>query len=64
MFEICDNIWGFYVLLEIGFNVYFWVYGLGFYIVVYYSYVINKVNVLIYNVDKLNNFGFRVGFVF
>ncbi|MGN0082640.1 MAG: porin family protein, partial [Bacteroides fragilis] len=49
---------------EIGLNVYPWAYGPGLHIAVYYSYATNKANVLTYNVDKLNNFGFRVGLAF
>ena len=64
MFETRDNTWGFYVSPEIGLNVYPWAYGPGLHIAVYYSYATNKANVLTYNVDKLNNFGFRVGLAF
>ena len=64
MFETRDNTWGFYVSPELGLNVYPWAYGPGLHIAVYYSYATNKANVLTYNVDKLNNFGFRVGLAF
>ena len=40
-------------------------YGPGLHLALYYSYSTNKAdNVLTYNVDKLNNFGFRVGVSF
>ena len=64
MLETRDNTWGFYVSPELGLNVYPWAYGPGLHIAVYYSYATNKANVLTYNVDKLNNFGFRVGLAF
>ena len=40
-------------------------YGPGLHLALYYSYSTNKAdNVLTYNVDKLNNFGFRIGLSF
>lgn len=64
LFESNDKTWGFYVSPEIGLNVYPWAYGPGLHIALYYSYATNKANVLTYNVDGLNNFGFRVGLAF
>ena len=56
--------WQPYFGVKLGLNVYPWAYGPGLHIAVYYSYATNKANVLTYNVDKLNNFGFRVGLAF
>lgn len=64
IYEVKDNIWGFYVLLEVGVNIYFWINSIGFYLVVFYSYFINKGIVFNYDMDKLNNFGFCFGVVF
>ena len=65
IYETRDNTWGFYASPEIGLNVFPWAYGPGLHLAVYYSYGSNKAdNVLTYNVDGLNNFGFRVGLSF
>ena len=62
IFESRNENWGFYVSPEVGLNVYPWAYGPGLHLALYYSYSTNKAdNVLTYNVDKLNNFGFRIG---
>lgn len=60
-----EDTWGFYVSPEVGLNVYPWAYGPGLHFALYYSYSTNKAdNVLTYSVDKLNNFGFRIGLAF
>lgn len=65
IFETRDENWGFYMSPEVGLNVYPWAYGPGLHVALYYSYSTNKAdNVLTYNVDKLNNFGFRIGLSF
>ena len=64
IFQSSDDSWGFYVSPEVGLNVYPWAYGPGLHLAVYYSYGTNKADVLTYSVDKLNNFGFRVGVSF
>ena len=65
VFESRDENWGFYVSPEVGLNVYPWAYGPGLHLALYYSYGTNKADkVLTYSVDKLNNFGFRVGLSF
>ena len=65
IFESRNENWGFYVSPEVGLNVYPWAYGPGLHLALYYSYSTNKAdNVLTYNVDKLNNFGFRIGLSF
>lgn len=60
-----DDNWGFYVSPEIGLNIYpFANNGLGFHIAAFYSYSTNKGSVLHYDIDKLNNAGFRLGIAF
>lgn len=64
-FESYEDTWGFYLSPEIGttiypsYNRYF-----GFHIAAYFSYSTNSGKVLTYSVDKLNNFGVRVGVAF
>lgn len=64
MLEVRDKTWGVYASPEVGLNIYPWVYGPGLHLAVFYSYGSNKAEVLHYNVDKLNSFGFRVGLSF
>lgn len=60
-----DNTWGFYVAPEIGVSVYpFANNGIGLHLAAFYSYSTNKASVLDYNIDKLNNVGFRLGLAF
>lgn len=59
-----DNTWGFYVSPEIGANIFPWVYRPGLHVAAYYSYATNKGHLLTYGVDKISNFGFRVGLAF
>ncbi|MEG1684910.1 MAG: outer membrane beta-barrel protein [Bacteroides sp.] len=60
-----DNQWGFYMSPEVGVNIYpFMNNSIGFHIAAFYSYSTNKSAVLHYNVDALNNVGFRLGLAF
>lgn len=60
-----DSTWGFYVAPEVGVNVYpFSNNGIGFHLAAFYSYSTNKGSVLHYDIDKLNNVGFRLGLAF
>lgn len=63
--RVTDDNWGFYVSPELGVNIYpFANNGIGFHLAAFYSYSTNKATVLHYNVDKLNNAGFRLGIAF
>lgn len=63
--EARDKTWGFYVSPEIGLNIFpFTSNSIGFHIAAYYSYSTNKGAVLHYNIDGMNNVGFRVGVAF
>lgn len=64
-FKLYENKWGFYISPEIGSN--FWLTqgkNIGIHLALYYSFSTNKGAVLDGSVDKLNNFGFRVGLAF
>lgn len=60
-----DNDWGFYVSPEVGITIYpTQDKSMGFHMALYYSYATNKGDVLVYSLDGLNNFGFRLGLAF
>lgn len=60
-----DDSWGFYLSPELGFSIFPRPdYRLGFHVAVYYSYATNSNDVLTYSVNRLNNFGVRVGISF
>lgn len=60
-----DDSWGFYLSPELGFSIFPRPdYRLGFHVAVYYSYATNHNDVLTYSVNRLNNFGVRVGVSF
>lgn len=57
--------WGFFLSPEIGVSIFPRPdYRLGFHIAAYYSYSTNSGDVLTYSVDRLNNFGIRLGVSF
>lgn len=63
--EVSDKTWGFYASPEIGMSIYpFSNNAFGFHLALFYSYSTNKGSVLHYNVDGMNNLGFRVGMAF
>ncbi|MDE6180314.1 MAG: porin family protein, partial [Phocaeicola sp.] len=64
IYEATDNTWGLYVSPEIGMNIYPWTNGIGLHLAAFYNYSTNKGNVLNYDIDKLNNWGLRVGVAF
>ena len=64
IYEVKDNTWGFYVSPEVGVNIYPWTNSIGFHLAAFYSYSTNKGTVFNYDMDKLNNFGFRLGVAF
>lgn len=64
IYESKDDTWGFYVSPEVGINIYPWPGSVGFHVAAYYSYSTNQGAVLSYDVDGLNNIGFRVGVAF
>lgn len=64
IYEVRDNTWGFYVSPEIGINIYPWTNSIGLHLVGFYNYSTNKGTVFNYDIDKLQNFGFRVGVAF
>lgn len=49
---------------EIGVNIYPWPNSIGFHLAGFYNYSTNKGTVFNYDMDKLQNFGFRVGVAF
>lgn len=57
--------WGFYLSPEVGVNIYPNPrHRYGFHVAAYYSYATNRGDLLVYHIDGLNNFGFRIGVVF
>lgn len=63
--EVRDKTWGFYVSPELGIDLYpFATNSIGFHLALYYSYSTNKGTVLHYNIDGINNIGFRLGVAF
>ena len=64
IYEVKDDTWGFYVSPEIGVNIYPWPNSIGFHLAGFYNYSTNKGTVFNYDMDKLQNFGFRVGVAF
>ena len=62
--KVYDRNWGFYVSPEVGVNIYPWTNSIGFHLAAFYSYSTNKGTVFNYDMDKLNNFGFRLGVAF
>ena len=64
IYEVKDNTWGFYVSPEVGVNIYPWTNSIGFHLASFSSYSTNKGTVFNYDMDKLNNFGFRLGVAF
>ena len=62
--KVYDRNWGFYVSPEIGVNIYPWPNSIGFHLAGFYNYSTNKGTVFNYDMDKLQNFGFRVGVAF
>ena len=56
-----------YIGLKLGANytkIYPWTNSIGFHLAAFYSYSTNKGTVFNYDMDKLNNFGFRLGVAF
>ena len=65
VFEMSEKKWGFYVSPEIGTNVYVDPQNrYGVHVAAYYSYSTNKSEVFGYDVDGINNLGFRIGVSF
>ncbi len=64
VFESYDDSWGVHVSPEVGLNYFPWAYGPGLHAAVYYNYNSNKSSLIEYNVNGLNNFGFRLGVSF
>lgn len=63
--EVRDKTWGFYASPEIGMNIYpFANNSFGFHVALYYTYSTNKGSVMHYDVDGMNNIGFRLGVAF
>ncbi len=56
--------WGFYMSPEIGVNYYPWANSIGFHLAIYYNYATNKHDIMTYEQNGLNNFGFRLGLAF
>ena len=54
----------FRAICEIGVNIYPWPNSIGFHLAGFYNYSTNKGTVFNYDMDKLQNFGFRVGVAF
>lgn len=64
-YQVKENTWGFYISPEIGSNFWFTnAKNFGMNASIYYSFSTNKGKVLNGDVDKLNNFGFRIGLAF
>lgn len=65
VFEFKENKWGFYVSPEIGMNIYLDPQQqVGVHVALYYSYATNKTKLLTYDIDNINNIGFRLGLAF
>lgn len=65
VFEISEKKWGFYVSPEIGTNVYVDPQNrYAVHVAAYYSYSTNKSEVFGYDIDGINNLGFRIGLSF
>ncbi|MCH5329058.1 MAG: porin family protein [Coprobacter sp.] len=65
VYETRDKSWGFTVSPEVGMSLYPTSnHMFGFHLALYYSYATNRSKVLVYKVDGLNNFGFRLGLSF
>lgn len=65
IFKLYDRNWGFYASPEVGINMFLTPEKkFGFHVAAYYSYGSNKGKVLIYDIDRLNNFGVRLGVTF
>lgn len=60
-----DDTWGLHLSPEIGISIYpFPTKRIGFNVAAYYGYSTNKSNVLFYDMNGINNTGFRLGFIF
>lgn len=65
VFQLTQKKWGFYVSPEIGTNVYVDPQNrYAVHLAAYYSYSTNKSAVLGYDIDGINNLGFRIGLAF
>lgn len=65
VFEFKENKWGFYASPEIGANIYLGPQQqAGIHVAAYYSIASNKTKILTYDIDNINNFGFRIGLAF
>lgn len=64
LYKVSDKTWGFYVSPEIGMNIYPWENSIGVHLAAYYSYSSNRGTVFDYDMDRLNNLGFRIGVAF
>ncbi|MCP9610917.1 outer membrane beta-barrel protein [Coprobacter tertius] len=65
VYKMKDDSWGFTVSPEVGMSIFPTPdKSFGFHVALYYSYATNKSDVLIYNLDGLNNIGFRLGVTF
>ncbi|WP_195333765.1 hypothetical protein [Bacteroides salyersiae] len=63
--RVYDDTWGFHISPEIGMVVYpFNLYQLGLNVSGYYSYSTNHSSILHYDMNGINNLGFRLGLVF
>lgn len=62
---IYNEQWGFYLSPEVGVDIRpFKQKRLGFHLTVYYNYATNDNSIMWYDVEGLNNYGLRLGFVF
>ncbi len=67
MNEVCvyNNAWGFYMSPEVGVEIRpFGTNRIGFHLSAYYSYSTNDNSLMWYDVNGLNNYGFRIGIAF
>ncbi|MBQ7818252.1 MAG: outer membrane beta-barrel protein [Bacteroidales bacterium] len=64
-FVSTDEAWGFYLCPEFGTTIYFTSsHTVGLHMSIYYAYATNKSSVMVYDVNGLNNLGFRLGLSF